>query len=67
MKMPQVKGTENVKATQLKRFKSVAATPPKRIKSVHSVPLYNTESHQPLYSEEILTQKISEYWEGFNS
>ena len=58
MRMP--KGIESVEVTQ-------TATPPKGTKSVHSVPPYNTESHQPLYSEEILTQKVSKSWEGFNS
>ena len=35
--------------------------------NVHNVPPYNTESHQPLYLEEIFTQKTSKDWEGFNS
>ena len=59
--------TESVKATQLKETGSAAATPFKGIESVHSIPFYNTESHQPLYSEKIFTQKISKNWKGFNS
>jgi len=57
------KGTKSVKATQI----CVKATPPKGTESVHSIPLSNTASHQPLYSEEIFTQKVSENWKGFNS
>ena len=45
------KGAESIKAAQT----SVEATPPKGKESVHSVPPNNTESHQPLYSEEIFT------------
>ena len=52
---PIIIKTKSVKATQLKETGSVAATPPKRTESVHSVPFYNTISHQPLYSEKILT------------
>ena len=52
--MKMLKGIESVKVTQPQEFKSAVATPPKRIESVHNVPPYNTESHQPLYSEEIL-------------
>ena len=48
------KGTESVKATQPQKVKNAVATPPKGIKSVHSVPPYNKESHQPLYSKEVL-------------
>ena len=61
------KGTKSMNATQLKKFRNAAATPPKGTKSVHSVPFYNTKSHQPLYSEEVFTQKVSKNWEGFNS
>ena len=50
---PIIIKTENVKATQLKETKSAAATPPEGIESVHNIPLYDIESHQPLYSEEI--------------
>ena len=53
MRIP--KGTESMKVTQLKRSGSAAATPPKGTESVHSVPPHDTESHQPLYSEEIFT------------
>ena len=60
-------GIENIKVTQLEESESVAATPPKGIESIHSVPFYNIENHQPLYSEEILTQKVSKNWEGFNN
>ena len=56
-----------MKATQLKKTRSAAATFFKKTESVHNVPPYNIKSHQPLYSEKILTQKISENWEGFNS
>ena len=55
-----LEGTESIKVTQLQKSKNTATTPPKRTESVYSVPLYNTESHQPLYSEEIFTQKVGE-------
>ena len=61
------KGTESIKVTQLQEFKNAATTPLRGIESVHSVPPYNTESHQPLYSKEMITQKVSKDWEGFNS
>ena len=47
--------TESVKATQPKITKSAAATPPKGTENIHNVSFYNTISHQPLYSEKILT------------
>ena len=49
-----------------KGTESVQNAPPKGTKSIHNVPLHNTESHQPLYSEEILTQKVSKNWKEFN-
>ena len=52
---PIVIETESVKATQPKEIESVAATLPKGTESIYSVSLYNTKSHQPLYSKEILT------------
>ena len=61
------KGTESIKATQLKGFKNAVTTPLRGTKSIHNVPPYNIESHQPLYLEEIFTQKVSKNWEGFNS
>jgi len=64
---PIVIKAESVKVTQLERKGSAVATPPKETKSVHSVPLYNTKSHQPLYSEEIFMQKVNKDWKGFNS
>ena len=60
-------GAESMKVTQLQKSRNTATTPPKGTESVHSVPFYNTESHQPLYSKEILMQKVSKNWEGFNS
>ena len=51
---PIVIKAESMKMTQPKKIGNVAATPPKGIESVHSVPLYDTECHQPLYSEKIL-------------
>jgi len=44
-----------MKATQPQKLKNAVTTPPKRTESVHNVPPYNTKSHQPLYSKEILT------------
>ena len=56
-----------METTQPQEIKNTAATPFKGIESVHSVPLYNTESHQPLYLKEVFTQKINKDWERFNS
>ena len=64
---PIVTGTESVKATQLEETRNAAATPSEGTKSVHNVLLYDTVSHQPLYLKEILMQKVSKNWEGFNS
>ena len=58
---------ESMKATQPQKSKNTATIFSKGTESIYSIPLYNTKSHQPLYLEEILTQKISENWEGFNS
>ena len=58
---------ESVKATQPQKIGNAAATPPKGIKGVQNVPPYNTKSHQPLYSKEILTQKVGENWKEFNN
>jgi len=49
-----------------KGIESVQDAPLRGIESIHSVPPHNTESHQPLYSEEIFMQKVSKNWEGFN-
>jgi len=46
---------------------SVQKTPFRKTKSVHSILPYDTESHQPLYLEEILTQKVGENWKEFNN
>jgi len=66
MRMPP-KGIESIQETPSKGKKSVQEAPPKGIESMQSVSLYDTESHQPLYSEKILTWKLKENWEGFNS
>ena len=52
------KGIKNVQNVPPKRKKSIQSAPLK--KSMQSASLYNTESHQFLYSEEILTQKSKE-------
>jgi len=50
-----------------KGTESVQDTPPREIESMQSASFYNTESQQPLYSEEILTRELEKEWEGFNS
>jgi len=55
MRIPPV-GTENIQSA-----------PPRGTESVQSISFYNTESLQSLYLEEILMQKVSKKWEGFNS
>ena len=50
-----------------KKTKSAAATPFKRTESIYNVSFYNTISHQIVYSEEVLMQKVSKNWERFNS
>ena len=54
---PIIIKVESVKVTQLKEIGSAAATPFKGIENVYSVPLYNIESHQPLYLKEIFYTK----------
>jgi len=66
MKMP-LKGTESMQSAPPKRTESVRSAPLRGIESMQSTSPYNTGSHQSLYLEEILTQKISKEWEGFNS
>ena len=43
-----------------KRKESVQNTPPKGTESIQSASLYNNESQQILYSEEILTKEPGE-------
>jgi len=65
MRMP--KGIKSMQSAPLKETESVQSAPPRKTESVHSVPLYNTKSHQPLYSKEIFMQKVNKNWEGFNN
>ena len=64
---PIITEIESMKATQLTGSKSAVTTPPGGTERVHSVPFYNIESHQPLYSEKIFTQKVGKDQEGFNN
>jgi len=64
--MPPV-GTKSVQSAPPKGIESVQSAPPKGIESMQSAFFYTTESQQPLYSEEILTQNVGKKWEGFNS
>jgi len=59
--------TESVQNAPPKRTESVQNVPPKGIKSMQDASLYNTESQQTLYLEEILTKKLRKEWEEFNS
>ena len=54
MRMPPVR-IENMQSAPPKGIESVRSAPPKGIESIQSVSLYDTTSHQLLYSEEILT------------
>jgi len=56
-----------MQSTPPKRTESVCSAPPKGIESMQNVSLYNTESQQTLYSEEILTKELKKEWKGFNN
>jgi len=49
--------TESMQKAPPKGKENVQETPLRGIKNMQNVSLYNTESHQSLYSEKILTQK----------
>jgi len=60
-------GIESVQSALFKGTESMQDAPPRGIKSMQSVSLYNTESQQTLYLEEILTRELGEKWKEFNS
>ena len=60
-------GAESVQSAPPKGKESVQSAPPRGIASIQSASLYDTESQQTLYLEEILTRELGEEWKGFNS
>ena len=65
--MPPERGSQKGIFSIITGTASMQKTPPKKTKNIHNVPPHNTVSHQPLYSEEIFTQRVDKNWEGFNS